>query len=85
MPHTSALVRLEQRAPGAPVGAAAMRSTLLQLDFYLGRPVTMLGLSVQGLARQANVQRPEGFATDVDFSGGSIRAGIRGHWGGRDE
>lgn len=49
------------------------------------RPVTMLGLSVQGLARQANVQQPAGFATDLDFSGGSIRAGIRGHWGGHDE
>ena len=49
------------------------------------RPVTMVGLSLQGLARQANVQQPAGFATDLDFSGGTIRAGIRGHWGGHDE
>lgn len=46
------------------------------------RPVQALGLSAQIVARRANVDRPEGFLTDLDFSGGSFRLGLRGYFGG---
>jgi 4-amino-4-deoxy-L-arabinose transferase-like glycosyltransferase len=50
--------RLERHAPGAPVGAAGMPSTLLQLDFYLGRPVTMLAPGTELLQYLGRPERP---------------------------
>ncbi len=47
------------------------------------RPAQGLGLSVQGLARQALVERPTGFLADLDFSGGTFRLGMRAYFGGR--
>ena len=67
-------------------GSASESDFLFQIGGELEwRPTTALGVAVQGLARQANVQRPAGFATELDFSGGSVRVGLRGYWGGRDE
>jgi hypothetical protein len=39
-------------------------------------------VTAQALARQAKVSEPGDLGYDLDFSGGSLRLGVRGYWGG---
>lgn len=43
------------------------------------RALSRLGVQVRGLLRQARVENPEGSALDLDFSGLTLQAGLRGY------
>jgi hypothetical protein len=66
-------------AVGEVSGSAFLGSLGGEVEY---RVVPALALTVQGVARTARVSRPQGYPYDLDFSGGSVRGGLRAYWGG---
>jgi hypothetical protein len=46
------------------------------------RVMEKLGLTAQGLARTCRMSQPDGAPYDIDFTGGTVRAGLRTTFGG---
>jgi len=71
--------RFEEPGVGKVEGTAFMGYVGAELEVRFLGPVA---LTAQGLARSAMVSHPENAPYNVDFSGGSIRGGVRATFGG---
>jgi hypothetical protein len=72
--------RFEEPGHGQVEGSTFMGYIGAELEVRVAGPV---GITAQGLGRTALLSRPENAPYNVDFSGGSIRAGLHAMFGGR--
>ena len=72
--------KLEEKGGGETSGTGFAVSIGGELEY---RFASVAALTVGGFFRSLKVTRPEGSPIDNDFSGGTIRAAIRGYFGGK--
>jgi len=73
-----ASAKLEEVGVDQVKGSAILGSLGGEVEY---RIVPAIGLTAQGVVRTARVSRPDNVSYDLDFSGGSLRVGLRAYWG----
>jgi hypothetical protein len=72
--------KLSDEEGGSASGTGFLTSLGGEFEYRLAPP---LGFAVQALVRQVKVSKPGALGFDLDFTGASFRAGLRGYFGGR--